>query len=65
MRPEPGQRPTPLKFGWLIPIRGDTLDYGEPQQVLPSREMFGRVVVARPDEIEASRLLHPDCDRID
>lgn len=35
-----------LEFGWFIPTRGDTLDYGDPTQVPPSAEMFERVVVA-------------------
>lgn len=35
-----------LEFGWFIPTRGDTMDYGDPTQVPPSPEMFERVVVA-------------------
>lgn len=35
-----------LEFGWFIPTRGDTDDYGEPLKVPASAEMFERVAVA-------------------
>jgi alkanesulfonate monooxygenase len=38
-----------LEFGWFLPTRGDTLDYAVPQQILPSLEMFERVVKAAED----------------
>ena len=33
-----------LEFGWFPPTHGDTLDYAEPDQILPSPEMFEKVV---------------------
>ena len=33
-------------FGWFIPTRGDTDDYGEPLKIAAGPEMFERVVVA-------------------
>jgi alkanesulfonate monooxygenase len=35
-----------LEFGWFIPTRGDTDDYGEPLKIAASLEMFDRVSVA-------------------
>ena len=35
-----------LEFGWFIPTRGDTDDYGEPLKIAAGPEMFERVVVA-------------------
>ena len=36
----------PLEFGWFLPTRGDTDDYGTPLKVPASSEMFERVTVA-------------------
>ncbi|MCB1512145.1 MAG: LLM class flavin-dependent oxidoreductase [Hyphomicrobiaceae bacterium] len=35
-----------LEFGWFIPTRGDTDDYGEPLKIPAGPEMFERVAVA-------------------
>ncbi|HET9584465.1 MAG TPA: LLM class flavin-dependent oxidoreductase, partial [Bradyrhizobium sp.] len=35
-----------LEFGWFIPTRGDTDDYGEPLKIVAGLEMFNRVTVA-------------------
>jgi alkanesulfonate monooxygenase len=35
-----------LEFGWFIPTRGDTDDYGEPLKIAAGLEMFDRVSVA-------------------
>ncbi|MFZ0854257.1 MAG: LLM class flavin-dependent oxidoreductase [Hyphomicrobiaceae bacterium] len=35
-----------LEFGWFIPTRGDTDDYGEPLKIAAGLEMFNRVTVA-------------------
>lgn len=35
-----------LEFGWFIPTRGDTDDYGEPMKVPAGAAMFERVAVA-------------------
>jgi len=35
-----------LEFGWFIPTRGDTDDYGEPRKIAAGPEMFERVVQA-------------------
>ena len=35
-----------LEFGWFLPTRGDTDDYGDPLKVPASFEMFQRVAVA-------------------
>ena len=35
-----------LEFGWFIPTRGDTDDYGQPLKVAAGLEMFDRVSVA-------------------
>ena len=35
-----------LEFGWFLPTRGDTDDYGEPLKIPASFEMFERVAVA-------------------
>ena len=37
----------PLEFGWFLPTSGDTTGYGDPTQlVMPSPEMFTRVITA-------------------
>src|SRR5688572_32508621 len=35
-----------LEFGWFLPTRGDTDDYGEPLKVPASFDMFRRVTAA-------------------
>src|SRR5262249_44369886 len=41
------RRPMPdLEFGWFMPTRGDTDDYGEPLKVAAGLDMFDRVAVA-------------------
>ena len=35
-----------LEFGWFIPTRGDTDDYGQPLKIAAGPDMFERVVVA-------------------
>jgi alkanesulfonate monooxygenase len=35
-----------LEFGWFIPTRGDTDDYGDPRKISAGPEMFERVAVA-------------------
>jgi alkanesulfonate monooxygenase len=35
-----------LEFGWFLPTRGDTDDYGEPLKIPAGMEMFERVAVA-------------------
>jgi alkanesulfonate monooxygenase len=35
-----------LEFGWFMPTRGDTDDYGEPLKIPAGLEMFDRVAVA-------------------
>jgi alkanesulfonate monooxygenase len=35
-----------LEFGWFIPTRGDTDDYGEPLKIAAGLEMFDRVATA-------------------
>ena len=35
-----------LEFGWFLPTRGDTDDYGVPEKVPASPEMFERITVA-------------------
>ena len=39
----------PLEFGWFLPTRGDTDDYGNPLKIAASSEMFGRVTQAAED----------------
>ena len=36
----------PLEFGWFLPTRGDTDDYGEPIKIAAGMEMFARVAEA-------------------
>jgi alkanesulfonate monooxygenase len=36
----------PLEFGWFLPTRGDTDDYGEPLKIAASSAMFERVTRA-------------------
>ena len=36
----------PLEFGWFLPTRGDTDDYGDPLKIAAGSEMFERVAVA-------------------
>jgi alkanesulfonate monooxygenase len=36
----------PLEFGWFLPTRGDTDDYGDPLKVPAGMEMFSRVAKA-------------------
>ena len=36
----------PLEFGWFLPTRGDTDDYGDPLKIAAGAEMFERVAVA-------------------
>ncbi|MCB1548281.1 MAG: LLM class flavin-dependent oxidoreductase [Hyphomicrobiaceae bacterium] len=38
-----------LEFGWFLPSRGDTDDYGIPQKVPPSPQMYERVAKAAED----------------
>lgn len=35
-----------LEFGWFLPTRGDTDDYGDARKIAAGPEMFGRVAVA-------------------
>jgi alkanesulfonate monooxygenase len=35
-----------LEFGWFVPTRGDTDDYGEPLKIAAGLEMFDRVALA-------------------
>ena len=35
-----------LEFGWFIPTRGDTDDYGDPIKISAGLEMFDRVAIA-------------------
>jgi len=35
-----------LEFGWFIPTRGDTDDYGDPLKIAAGLEMFDRVAIA-------------------
>ena len=39
----------PLEFGWFLPTRGDTDDYGDPVRVAAGSEMFERVTKAAED----------------
>ena len=39
----------PLEFGWFLPTRGDTDDYGDPLKVAAGSEMFERVTRAAED----------------
>jgi alkanesulfonate monooxygenase len=39
----------PLEFGWFLPTRGDTDDYGQPLKIPASSEMFERVAKAAED----------------
>ena len=39
----------PLEFGWFLPTRGDTDDYGTPMKVPAGSEMFERVTRAAED----------------
>ena len=41
-----------LEFGWFLPTRGDTDDYGEPLKIAAGLDMFERVAIAA----EAGRL---------
>ncbi|MFV0294530.1 MAG: LLM class flavin-dependent oxidoreductase [Hyphomicrobiaceae bacterium] len=36
----------PLEFGWFLPTRGDTDDYGDPLKIAAGPEMFSRVAKA-------------------
>ncbi len=36
----------PLEFGWFLPTRGDTDDYGDPLKIAAGADMFERVAVA-------------------
>ena len=36
----------PLEFGWFLPTRGDTDDYGDPLKIAAGSQMFERVTVA-------------------
>jgi len=36
----------PLEFGWFLPTRGDTDDYGDPLKIAAGSEMFERVAKA-------------------
>ncbi len=36
----------PLEFGWFLPTRGDTDDYGEPIKIAAGMDMFSRVARA-------------------
>jgi len=36
----------PLEFGWFLPTRGDTDDYGDPLKIAAGMEMFTRVAQA-------------------
>ena len=36
----------PLEFGWFLPTRGDTDDYGDPRKVPAGMDMFSRVAKA-------------------
>ena len=38
-----------LEFGWFLPTRGDTDDYGDPLKVPAGIEMFSRVARAAED----------------
>ena len=38
--------PRPLEFGWFLPTRGDTDDYGDPLKVPAGMDMFTRVAKA-------------------
>lgn len=35
-----------LEFGWFLPTRGDTDDYGDPRKIAAGLELFDRVAVA-------------------
>ena len=39
----------PLEFGWFLPTRGDTDDYGDPLKITAGSEMFERVARAAED----------------
>ena len=39
----------PLEFGWFLPSRGDTDDFGDPRKVAPSPEMYERVIKSAED----------------
>ncbi len=39
----------PLEFGWFLPTRGDTDDYGDPLKIAAGSEMFERVARAAED----------------
>lgn len=39
----------PLEFGWFLPTRGDTDDYGDPLRIAAGSEMFERVTKAAED----------------
>ena len=39
----------PLEFGWFLPTRGDTDDYGDPIRIAAGSEMFERVTKAAED----------------
>jgi alkanesulfonate monooxygenase len=36
----------PLEFGWFLPTRGDTDDYGDPLKIPAGIDMFSRVAIA-------------------
>ena len=38
-----------LEFGWFLPTRGDTDDYGDPMKIAAGSEMFERVTKAAED----------------
>ena len=40
---------SPLEFGWFLPTRGDTDDYGDPLKIAAGSEMFERVTKAAED----------------
>ncbi len=40
-----------LEFGWFLPTRGDTDDYGDPLKVAAGMEMFARVAKAAEDAL--------------
>ncbi len=39
----------PLEFGWFLPTRGDTDDYGDPLKIAAGSDMFERVAQAAED----------------
>ena len=47
-----------LEFGWFLPTRGDTDDYGDPLKIAAGLEMFDRVAIAA-DEAGFEYMLVP------